>query len=230
MISDVKKGAFLYRRKPWLGREWGGPMNGQGGRCRLISELILKGTPVAIVETGTYLGTTTEWLSGFQLPVLSCEVSHRNFGFSQRRLIETKNVKLILGDSRSARRGMLAGPLLTFQDETILFYLDAHWGDDLPLAEELDIIFSLCAKAIVIVDDFQVPDDPGYSYDDYGPGKSLTIEYARGAMERHELKIHYPSIRSEDETGAKRGCAVFAKKPVAEFLLGQVTLLRRLDN
>lgn len=204
-------------------------MNGQGGRCRLVAELILKGNPVSIVETGTYMGTTTEWLSGFQLPVLSCEVSRRNFGFSQRRLFETKNVSLILGDSRSALREILAGPLLTSHNDTILFYLDAHWGDDLPLAEELDIIFSLCPKAIVMVDDFQVPDDQGYGYDDYGPGKALTVEYVRGAMERHELEICYPSIRSEDETGARRGCSVFAKKPFAKVLLGQVTLMRRLE-
>ena len=59
-------------------------MNGQAWRCRLVAELILKLDPVALVETGTYLGTTTEWLSAFQLPVFTCEASAENFGLFPR--------------------------------------------------------------------------------------------------------------------------------------------------
>jgi hypothetical protein len=66
------------------------------------------------------------------------------------------------------------GPLRGFAGRTILFYLDAHWNDDLPLEEELELIFSVHPHAVVMIDDFQVPDDPGYQFDEYGPGKALT--------------------------------------------------------
>jgi len=35
-----------------------------------------------------------------------------------------------------------------------------------------------------MIDDFQVPDDPGYAYDDYGPGKALTPDLVDPACRR----------------------------------------------
>ena len=58
-----------------------------------------------------------------------------------------------------------------------LFYLDAHWHEYLPLRDELEIALGQFANAVVLIDDFQVPDDPGYGFDDYGPGKTLNLEY-----------------------------------------------------
>ena len=58
-----------------------------------------------------------------------------------------------------------------------LFYLDAHWNDHLPLREEVELALKHFAKAVLIIDDFAVPDDPGYAFDDYGPGKALTLDY-----------------------------------------------------
>ena len=62
-------------------------------------------------------------------------------------------------------------------DAALFFYLDAHWNEDLPLAEELDTIFCRSSNPVVMIEDFQVPDDPDYGYDDYGPRKSLNPEY-----------------------------------------------------
>ena len=56
-------------------------------------------------------------------------------------------------------------------------YLDAHWAEELPLAEELCIVASAWTRCVVMVDDFQVPGDSGYAYDDYGPGLALTEDY-----------------------------------------------------
>jgi hypothetical protein len=48
------------------------------------------------------------------------------------------------------------------RDSPLFFYLDAHWNEDLPLAEEIDLIFSRSPCAVVMIDDFEVPGDPGF--------------------------------------------------------------------
>jgi hypothetical protein len=202
-------------------------MNGQGWRCRLVAELILKTEPVALVETGTYRGTTTEWLSAFQLPVYTCEASAENFGFSRARLAAVSNVHILHMDSRNALREILAGPLASMREQPILFYLDAHWSADLPLADEIDIIFASAPHAIVLIDDFEVPGDPGYRYDDYGRGNTLSPAYLAPSVKRHGLATLYPTTPFERETGAKRGCVVLVTEDELEQRLAGVRLLRR---
>lgn len=226
LFGETRAGALSYRGNPARGRGWGGPMNGQKWRCLMVAELIRKVDPAAIVETGTYLGTTTEWMTAFQIPVYSCEASERNFGFARQRMIGIGNAHLTLGDSRSALRSLVAGALAGKLAEPILFYLDAHWNEDLPLAEELDIIYGACPRAVVLIDDFQVPGDAGYGFDDYGKGKALTAEYIDAAMRTHDLQVYYPTKSAAEETGARRGCAVLVKSGPTERLLSSVTLLR----
>jgi len=108
-------------------------------------------------------------------------------------------------------------------------YLDAHWEADLPLAEELEIVFGWDSDAIVMIDDFQVPDDPGYGYDDYGPGKALTPDLVDPACRAFGLEQLYPVLASANETGVKRGCVILLASKVrwAEPLVS-TGLLRRI--
>lgn len=211
-LSPDRFGAYLYRRYPALGRAWGGPMNGQAGRCKLVADLIIRGDFTAIIETGTYRGTTTEWLSAFSVPIYTCELSLENFGFARARLSGIPGITLLQMDSRSALRYVLSGPLASKTDKPILFYLDAHWNDDLPLNDEIDIIYSTHREAVVLIDDFCVPDDPGYGYDDYGADKALTLDYVATAVAKHDLICRFPTTRSDAETGAKRGCVVISRR------------------
>ena len=224
ILRKERFGAYSYRRYPGSGRAWGGAMNGQRYRCLLVAELIDKLSPVAIVETGTYLGMTTEWLASFQLPIYSCEAIAHNFGFARERLNMASNVHLLHADSRRALATFLDGPLKSCTDKPILAYLDAHWYDDLPLEDEVRLIFAHCPRAVVLIDDFKVPDDPGYTFDDYGEGKVLDVSYLAAAMRQHALTIRYPATASSLETGAKRGCAVLTG-PAMEESVGQVKLL-----
>jgi hypothetical protein len=90
----------------------------------------------------------------------------------------------------------------------------------------MEIICSRCPRAIILVDDFKVPGDPGYGYDDYGPGKALTEDYTAKCVARHGLATYYPRPPSENETGARRGCVVFARSAEMRAVLDGVTLLR----
>jgi len=109
----------------------------------LFDSIVAECSPTAVVETGTHLGSTTEYFAATHLPIYSVEYDRRRYG-AKIRLWRRRNVHLKRGDSR-------AGP--------VLFYLDAHWEADLPLYEELVLIFGRCSDAIVMIDDFSVPFD-----------------------------------------------------------------------
>jgi predicted O-methyltransferase YrrM len=189
---------------------WGGPFNGQPFRQALFKALIRQLEPAAIVETGTYLGTTTDFLAETGLPVFTVETNPRNYGFARAHLWRRQNVTLLCDDSRAALRTLFDGPLRDEKDCTLFFYLDAHWNDDLPLLEELDIVFARCPAAVVMVDDFRVPGDTNYGYDDYGSGKALTEDYISAIVAKHGLVSHYPSTLGSVEGGSRRGCVVLS--------------------
>jgi len=207
--------------------EWGGAFNGQQGRLALFKDIIKRSAPSAIVETGTYLGTTTEAFAETKLPVYTIESNQRNYGFSKSRLRKYPNVNIKSGDSRVELLALFKDPLNVIKDKSIFFYLDAHWKKDLPLAEEIEVIFKNCSMAVVMVDDFKVPMDSGYGFDDYGPGKTLNEEYISPAVETYNLTMSYPSISSADETGMKRGCVILSSMNVYFEKLVKSNLLEK---
>jgi hypothetical protein len=177
-------------------------MNGQVAR-RLITRAIARSVEFdRVIETGTYRGATTAFLAEtFGVPISSVEAVPRYREYAGHRLADEPLVTLDQGDSREFLRkqaGVSGG--------TVFFYLDAHWEGDLPLAEELDIVAAAWRRAVVMIDDFKVPGDPGYGYDDYGPGKALTEDYLPKSVAGWSR--YYPTTLSDGETGARRGCVV----------------------
>lgn len=187
--------------RPSFAASWGGPLNGQEHRRAIVRALARSVAFDRVLETGTYRGTSTEFFAAvFGTPVDTVEGNLRNFTFSIKRLGSQSQIRVQLGDSRTFLTS-LAGTA----SETVFIYLDAHWEEDLPLREELEIIKATWPRAVVMIDDFQVPGDSGYAYDDYGPGKALVEGYLP-AMPGWALL--YPSLPSAQETGAKRGSCV----------------------
>ena len=201
-----------YYRHPEWRVSWGGALNGQSHRQRMV-EAFIRDLPLhAIVETGTYRGTTTAYLAAVSaLPIYTVEVDRRKQGFSFAMLRQCNNVRTYGGDSRQFLRRLAATADLA--DKTVLFYLDAHGNGELPLAEEIDIIFSHWRRAVVLIDDFQVPDDDDYGYDNYGPGKALNRDYIEPAVRAFSLRTFFPSVKSKSETGWKRGSVTLAADP-----------------
>ena len=222
-------GAIEYILHPDRGIAWGGPFNGQRSRQELFNSLVEKFTPSAIVETGTHLGTTTELLAATGRPIFSVESDPRYYGFAKARFWRRRNVHLLRGDSRMALRMWFDGSLRWARNRNLFVYLDAHWNEDLPLAEELEIVFGACPNAIVMIDDFRVPFDDGYGYDNYGAGRSLTAELIEPAVGTYGLQIFYPSTPSVLETGERRGCVVVAGNTVAPPLASLPLLTARAD-
>jgi hypothetical protein len=192
----------------------------------MVKELVLAMRPVALVETGSHRGTTTAFLCGLGLPVHTVEVKAQLYFYVHHRFRRDARVEVAHGDSREYLRKLATRS--DFPKVRVLFYLDAHfdahWGEDLPLREELRIIRRNWGESIVIIDDFEVPDDSGYGFDDYGPGRALSLSCQ--PIEELEYRIFWPRARAAEETGERRGCIVLATPDDAAHALRTVTRLR----
>jgi len=208
-----------------LQQSWGGPFNGQQKRCVLFLDLIERVDPQVIIETGTYRGTTTKYMAEhFQCAIFTCEIVPRYFFQSKMTLAGYSQVSVVEADSRR-----FLGDLLNqkFEGTPLFFYLDAHWQEDLPLREELEIILRHRQPSIIMVDDFRVPFDEGYKFDDYGPGKILDLSIL-SFLRDERVQIFFPKTPSEHETGAKRGCVILSTADLAP-LVAASELLRAGD-
>ena len=181
------------------------PFNGQNSRYRqivLISEFF---KPTVAIETGTYLGTST--------PALAKLVSRQTYTIefvksfaekSKKRFnsrFNSLNITLLQGDSALLMKGILGE--LDPDTEGVLAYLDAHWEKEIPTKNELTALASWGGNWVAIIDDFKVPGDPSYGFDQYGEiAVDLTlIPNSQG------IQIFVPKISAETETGAKKGTA-----------------------
>lgn len=220
-------GALDYFRGTQSDRNWSGPFNGQQRRREVFNRLLDACDFQIFVETGTFRGVTTEFFAELKRGrVLSIEANRRNFGYASARLYRRSNVSLLLGDS--AERLPLALALVG-ENMPGFVYLDAHWEAHLPLRDELCCIFSSGKPLVVMIDDFRVPDDPGYSFDDYGDAGSLQLAHIGDLVERFSLSVFFPSSGSKEETGAKRGMAILTTGSMAEQVVA-VAGLRQWDT
>jgi predicted O-methyltransferase YrrM len=190
---------------PWEG--YGRPFNGQRSRQQVIHELIALFKPNLIIETGTFLGDTTRHLADYDVPVVTAELDPRYFRMARLRLGRRRDVELICGDSVGALN------LTAHRDDQAkpVVYLDAHWYERNPLTEELGIVFKSWSDAVIVIDDFLVPNEPGYAYDEW-QGRALSeanLELPSDAM------LAYPAEPPERETGARRGAAFIGRGPAA---------------
>jgi FkbM family methyltransferase len=223
LIGEINLGRLDYLVKPELRDSWGGPFNGQEYRCRIFLDLLEQLSFQVIVETGTFRGTTTALFAQTSLPVYTVEADPRLFGYSAMRFKGAK-VHIYQRDSRSFLRQLAQEN--TFPKESGFFYLDAHWGEDIPLREEVEIIFSNWQRSVVMIDDFEVPGS-AYGFDDYGPGRALNVTYLDAVINRLGISVFFPKADISQETGAKRGCVVLCReKEVAEKLERVDTLQR----
>ncbi len=218
-LIGFQAAASLDLLNPVLQQSFGGPFNGQERRREIFKGILAHLLPGAVVETGTYRGTTTEYIAGiFSGPIFSCEVDTRCFLASRRKLARFAHVEIAQCDSRRFLREALDK---LPPGAPILIYLDAHWGADLPLREEIEIVLTFGRDAAIMIDDFEVPFDQGYGFDDYGAGGRLSLALLEFVKDR-SIRLFFPSTASERETGARRGSVVLATSPRVAAALAEV--------
>jgi len=139
----------------------GGPFGFDIAVALMTDQLIRGGACDAVLETGCFLGDTTDYLARRYpgLPVWSCDIDAGSAGFTASRVAGYANASVTCEDSPQMLRrafGEFSRPLA---------FLDAHWGPDWPLATELDIV--VASEGIAVVHDFDIGHER-FSFDAYG--------------------------------------------------------------
>lgn len=208
------------------GRVTDGGFNGQRSKREIFAELLATQGFEALFETGTCIGETTGYMAlASGLPVFSCEASTRYFSIAKMRLQDVPGVYVAWEDSRSFLRRLGATEL---SGKRSFFYLDAHWFEEMPLKEEIEIISSLWSDFVILVDDFEVPGDAGYGFENDGEGNLLDVISFAETFKKCGLTAFYPTLPSSEDTGTKRGTLVLVKESEAGRLSG-LKSLRRAD-
>lgn len=78
------------------------------------------------------------------------------------------------------------------------------------MKEEIAAIAGLARDFVILIDDFEVPGDPGCVLDDYGPVGACTLDFIAPAPGA-DVAVHHPSTASENETGRRTSCVVPAR-------------------
>ena len=142
---------------------------------KLINDLKIE----CIIETGTFRGKTTAFLSETfpNLDIYTIEVNFKNFLEAEQNLKPYKNITLICGSSEKKLEELLP----TLKGKRLLFYLDAHWEEYWPLLDEFEAIRKNAKDmCCIVIDDFKVPYRQ-FQHDAY-KGQPLDVDYIQDKM------------------------------------------------
>jgi hypothetical protein len=218
-------GGHLQRLPTWLTFGITGPFNGQRLRTAAVAAMFRAIPFGTVIETGTYRALTTRHLRTVtDAPIATIEVNSAYFRYSQRRLVKFPGVTQFLGRSPVILEQLRSDA--AWHSEPVFFYLDAHWLNDLPLNDELAVIRRGWTRFAALIDDFRVDGDDGYFFDDYGPGKALTLRLFADQPNLTDLHVFWPVAPASAETGARRGWVVLASPGDITDALRRVAELR----
>jgi hypothetical protein len=130
----------------------------------------------------------------------------RFYDFARLRL-----ARFITFTFRSTTRGRCYSDYRGFNraQAGVFFYLDAHRYEDLPLRDEIRIVTRHWSEVAIMVDDFEVPNDSDYRFDDYGGTEdrvfNISVQSASTAFRPSSRPCQRPTKRECDEV---RSCWV----------------------
>jgi hypothetical protein len=211
-ISALEMALAYVLRSPEYHEENGWAFNGQQHRQKIFCDLVRAFQFGGVFETGTFMGDTTGYMrSRVDCPVSTCEANPIFQSVAMSRLKSIPGIEFTLGDSRKFLEDHLSRTSIYKSQNAFFFYLDAHWHEDLPLEDEICIITKNVNQCVIMIDDFAVPDDSGYTYDNYGKGKSLDMATFGKVFAEAGMQNFFPALQGNKESGAKRGCVILAK-------------------
>ncbi len=137
-----------------------------------------------VIETGTHLGNTTQFLATCFPEVHTIEIMETHCNRAKEIFKSQPNVHCHLGSSEK----VLSELLPSLIDKPIVFYLDAHWYDYWPLVDEIEEIAKTHKNnCVIVIDDFKVPGRNDLAYDAYvidGILHECSYEYIKAHMEK----------------------------------------------
>lgn len=181
------------------------PFNGDGYICAEFLMLKKIFGIRTVIETGTCLGYTTRWMAQNFKQVRSVELRGDYLALAEKRLDPHTNVMLYEGRSQD----WLCDMLLDLGDNTLIF-LDAHWGKQCPLTDELEIIAASGIRPVIAIHDFMVPDRPELGYDSTD-GHPFCMEWLQPCFNKVYGKDRYTHWYNREAEGAMRGIIYLTK-------------------
>jgi hypothetical protein len=212
---------ILAGREVWPGMKE--PLNGQRARIRAVRTLINDFEPDALIETGTFVGSTTRFFCGNGIPVYTAEMKRSFWLLARLRLGWGIEAKLFRGDTLTMLRRLATERPF----KRPLAYLDAHWWGELPVSAELNLLRENWSDAVVVIDDFMVPGDPGYLGYGYNDGY-LSLNEQDGVSLPPDARAAYPAVPSDQETGARNGALYVAWGRDGQAALRSLVTTRQL--
>lgn len=157
----------------------------------------------AIIETGTYLGSTTVKFAEMVPAVFTIESNAAYYNQAKEYITSSgrDNITQFFGSS-ALTLPMVIVEASVFENK--LFFLDAHWGENNPLLQELAVIAKAGLKPVIVIHDFKVPECPELGFDSYN-GQDYTWDWIAPAVEAIYGSDGYSYFYNKEATGAKRG-------------------------
>jgi predicted O-methyltransferase YrrM len=190
------------------------PFNGQARRMSTIASIAANADFGVVIETGTYLGSSTPYLAGlFSCQTYTVEIDKHFAERAQSRFITNHSslkISSLVGDSAELVAKILKN---VPRDKLVFAYLDAHWLDAIPTNQEIKHLIEWGGDWVAVIDDFLIASDPGYKFDSYGD-KVIGLGII---PQNSELQVWIPRESSDLETGVRSGTGyVFSSAALAE--------------
>ena len=166
----------------------------------MVSDIVKDNGIETVIETGTHTGLSTAFFSEIVKNVITTEINPDWLAQAKNSLKDRDNIKFFQGDSAE----ILKQELPKLKGQKILFFLDAHFNNDMALDRELESIANSEVVPYIMIHDFQVPSRPDLDYDGWD-GKTYNLENLK-----HLVKKIYPNgykhYYNEKSARAQRGC------------------------
>jgi len=192
------------------------PFNGDTYICDEFLKLKETFNIDTAIETGSCMYSTTKWLCNNFDEVYTVEINHEYANYGKHKISTFPNCFTSVGvDSVSFINHILSQHI--YKTNSTIFFLDAHWGENCPLKDEIKAIanINLQHPPIIAIHDFYTNHPEELGYDIY-KGESLSISYIHDELKMLELaygcSYHYYFNTPAKSTGAKRGIIYLTPK------------------
>lgn len=156
-----------------------------------------------VIETGSFEGDTTVFLAKNFEKVFSIEMLKINHEITINKLNSSNlNANVILGKSEDLLKEVITKNHI---DNSTIFFLDAHWWENCPLQQELEIIAECKIKPIIVIHDFYVPNSKSLGYDTYN-NQTFCFDWIKPIIDKiYDYKYNYYYNDDLFSEGSKRG-------------------------
>lgn len=151
------------------------------------------------IETGTNVGSSVVYLAkNFpKLPCYSCEPDKEACDFARGKAAALPNVQ-ISNELSPQFLHTLQGKVPGLCARETMFWLDSHgYGFRWPLRDEVEFITTRFDSACIFIDDFKVPGQPQFLFDEYDGQVCGLEEIAGGLAKKSDYRFILPTYKDK---------------------------------